>query len=70
MVVQFDPDVSVDAMIKTFKRSGKIIREEYPNFDEFRWGNKFWMDGYFSATHGCYDENALKQYITECQSDL
>lgn len=70
MVVLFDPEVSIDAMLKAFKRSDKYIRKEYPEFDEFRGGNKFWANGYFAATQGCYDENALKQYIAECQCEF
>jgi REP element-mobilizing transposase RayT len=70
MVIQFDPNVSVDAMVKTFKRTNKDMKKEYPDLDEFHMGNTFWADGYFAATEGCYDEQAVREYIAECQCEF
>lgn len=43
--------------------SSRIIRQEYPELEEFLWGDSFWADGYFVSTHSAVTEEIIKEYI-------
>ena len=45
--------------------SSKILRKEFPELEEFLWGDSFWSDGYFAETIGKIDFSQMKQYIRE-----
>ena len=40
-----------------------VLRAEYPELDEFLWGNSFWSDGYFAETVGRVNEAVVSDYI-------
>jgi len=40
-----------------------MLRKEYPELEEFLWGDSFWADGYFAETVGQVDEEVVKKYI-------
>lgn len=64
MLVQMRPEVSVSRMVQLFKgSSSKKIREEFPELQEFLWGNSFWADGYFAETSGQVNEERIREYI-------
>jgi putative transposase len=42
-----------------------VIRKEYPELEEFLWGDSFWADGYFAKTVGNVDEDVVRRYIRE-----
>ncbi len=64
MLIQMNPNVSVSRMMQLFKgMSSKIIREEFPKFQEFRYGKSFWADGYFAETSGQVNEDKIREYI-------
>ncbi len=64
LLVQMRPEVSVSKMVQLFKgRSSKIIREEFPELQEFLWGKSFWADGYFAETSGQVSEDRIREYI-------
>jgi putative transposase len=42
-----------------------VIRKEYPELEEFLWGDSFWADGYFAETGGNVDEEVVRRYIRE-----
>ena len=42
-----------------------MIRKEYPELEEFLWGDSFWADGYFVETVGTVDEEVVRRYIRE-----
>lgn len=66
MLVQLTPIISVAKAIQLFKGgSSRIIREEYPELEEFLWGDSFWSDGYFSETVGIAQEEMIKRYIRD-----
>jgi len=63
MLVQLKPNLSVAKSVQLFKGgSSKKIREEFPELEEFLWGDSFWADGYFAETVGQITESRLKQY--------
>jgi putative transposase len=45
--------------------TSRVIRKEYPELEEFLWGDSFWADGYFAETVGNVDEDVVRRYIRE-----
>lgn len=43
--------------------SSRTIRLEYPELEEFLWGDSFWFDGYFGESIGLTNEKVMKEYI-------
>jgi putative transposase len=43
--------------------SSRIIRLEYPELEEFLWGDSFWSDGYFGESIGITNEKVMREYI-------
>ena len=66
MLVQMRPNTSLSKAVQFFKGgSSKIIRKEFPELQEFLWGDSFWADGYFAETVGIAQEDMIKKYIRE-----
>jgi putative transposase len=42
-----------------------LVRKEFPELEEFLWGDSFWADGYFAETVGAQSFSAVKRYIQE-----
>jgi putative transposase len=66
IVVQVPPKYSVAEVVQIFKGgTGRVLRKEYPELDEFLWGESFWADGYFAETVGQVNEDVVKKYIRD-----
>ena len=66
MLIQLKPNIALSKVVQFFKgRSSKIIRKEFPELEEFLWGDSFWADGYFAETVGIAQEEMIKKYIRE-----
>jgi putative transposase len=64
MMVQLKPDVSLCRAVQLFKGgSSRLIRQEFPELEEFLWGDSFWGDGYFAETVGKVSEEKIREYI-------
>lgn len=64
MLIKLRQDVSVSKAVQLLKGgSSKKIREEFPELEEFLWGDSFWADGYFAETVGKIDEKRIREYI-------
>jgi len=64
MLVQLRQDVSVSRAVQLLKGgSSKKIREEFPELEEFLWGDSLWADGYFAETVGQINEARIREYI-------
>jgi len=64
MIVQIRTDVGMAKVAQLFKGgSSKKIREEFPELEEFLWGDSFWADGYFAETVGKVDEEVIREYV-------
>lgn len=64
LLMQFRPDVSVSKMVQLLKgKSSRIIRAEFPELEEFYWGDSFWGDGFFAETSGQCNESVIREYI-------
>ena len=49
--------------------SSKIIRKEFPELQEFLWGDSFWADKYFVSTHSVVSEEVIRNYIKKQDED-
>lgn len=64
MLIQLKPSLSISDSVQRLKGgSSKIIRQEYPELEEFLWGPSFWADGYFVESVGKITEDAIRSYI-------
>ena len=68
MIIQIKPSNSVAEVVQILKGgTSKVIRKEFPELEEFLWGDSFWADGYFAESVGQIDEEVLKKYIRNQQ---
>ena len=64
MLVQLRPNVSVSKAVQLFKGgSSRGMRLEFPELEEFLWGDSLWADGFFSESIGKVDWNVIRSYI-------
>src|SRR5271157_1037354 len=64
ILVQIWPRESVADVVKRLKGgTSRVIRAEFPELEEFLWGDSFWADGYFAETVGKVEEEIVKRYI-------
>ncbi len=63
---QFPPTYSVAEVVQMFKGgTSRKLRKEFPELEEFLWGDSFWADGYFAETVGEANEEVVKKYIRQ-----
>ena len=64
MLIQLPPNIAVSKAVQYLKGgSSKVIRQEFPELEEWLWGDSLWQDGYFSETVGRKNEEAMREYI-------
>lgn len=70
MYIQINADDPVSGVVQMLKGgSSRVIRKEFPELEEFLWGDSFWADGYFAESSGVINETVLRKYIREQQED-
>ena len=68
MIIQMNPSDSVSEVVQILKGgTSRVIRQEFPDLEEFLWGDSFWADGYFAETIGNVDEEIIRKYIRNQQ---
>jgi putative transposase len=68
MIIQMNPSDSVSEVVQILKGgTSRVIRREFPDLEEFLWGDSFWADGYFAETIGNVDEEIVRKYIRDQQ---
>jgi len=66
MLVQLGPVKSVAHVVQILKGGTSLfLRKEFPELEEFLWGDSFWADGYFAETVGIAQEEMIKRYIRD-----
>jgi len=66
IVIQTKPRESVAEVVQRLKGvTSRVLRRDFPELEEFLWGESFWADGYFAETVGKVDEEVVKRYIRE-----
>jgi len=69
VVIQVKPSDSIAEVVQILKGgTSRVIRKEFPELEEFLWGDSFWADGYFAESVGKVDEEVVKRYIRNQQS--
>ena len=64
LVMQFKPDICISKIVQLMKgRSSRIVRQEFPELEEFYWGDSFWADGFFAETTGNVGLEKIKAYV-------
>lgn len=64
LLIQFRPSLSVSDSVQRLKGgTSKVIRQEYPELEEFLWGPNFWAEGYFAEIVGKVNEDVIRKYI-------
>ena len=64
MLLQLPPRDSLPQAVQYMKGgTSKVIRREFPELEEFLWGDSLWADGYFAETVGRASETAMRTYI-------
>ncbi len=68
VLLQMHPRESIASVVKTLKGgTSRVLRNEYPDLEEFLWGTSFWSDGYFAETIGRVNEAVVSDYIRRQQ---
>lgn len=64
MLLQINPRESLSHVMQILKGgSSFVIRKEYPDLEEFLWGDSFWGDGFFAESVGAKNEKVIREYI-------
>ena len=64
LLVQLPPKEAVSHVVSTMKGgTSRVLREEFPELEEFLWGDSLWADGYFAESVGQVTESRIKAYI-------
>jgi putative transposase len=64
ILMQIKPSESVAEVVQILKGgTSRVIRKEFPELEEFLWGDSFWADGYFAESVGKVDEEVIRKYI-------
>ena len=68
VIVQIKASDSVSEVAQMLKGgTSRVIRKEFPELEEFLWGDSFWADGYFAESIGQVNEEVVKKYVREQQ---
>ena len=64
MIIQTHPKEEIARVVQLLKGgSSKVIREEFPELQEFLWGDSLWNDGYFAESIGTKHESVMRAYM-------
>ena len=68
VMIHLNASDSVGGAVQRLKGgTSRVIRKEFPELEEFLWGDSLWADGYFAESVGEVDEEVVKRYIREQQ---
>ncbi|MBN1168596.1 IS200/IS605 family transposase [Candidatus Woesebacteria bacterium] len=66
LLLQINPRDSLSSAIQKLRGgSSRVIRDEFPELEEFLWGDAFWGIGYFAESVGKTSEKAIRNYINQ-----
>jgi putative transposase len=66
IIVQIHASEAISEVVHILKGgTSRVIRKEFPEMEEFLWGDSFWADGYFAETVGQVGEEIVRKYIKE-----
>lgn len=66
LLIQVDAKVSASQVVQVLKGGTSFkLRKEFPELEEFLWGDSLWADGYFAESIGTTQEEMVRKYIRE-----
>jgi putative transposase len=66
LLLQFSPKDSLSEVVQRLKGgSSRVLKSEFPELEEFLWGESFWAEGFFAETVGQQQEWVIRRYIRE-----
>jgi REP-associated tyrosine transposase len=66
VLIQVQPSEALSDVVQRLKGGTSYkLKKEFPELEEFIWGDRFWAEGYFAETIGTKNVGALKKYIRE-----
>ena len=66
VMMQIKASDSVGEVVNILKGgTSRVLRKEFPELEEFLWGDSFWADGYFAESVGKVDEEVVRKYIQQ-----
>ena len=66
LLLQIHPKDRVAEVVQRLKGgSSRLLRQEFPELEEFLWGKSFWCDGYFAESVGQTEEGVIRRYIRQ-----
>lgn len=66
LLLQIRPPEGVASVVNRLKGgTSRVLRAEFPDLEEFLWGESFWADGYFAENVGQVEEAVVSRYIRE-----
>ena len=64
ILIQLPPTIPLTKAVMYLKGgSSKILRREFPELEEFLWGDNLWQTGYYIESVGKINEEAVRTYI-------
>ena len=70
MLIQVRPVKALSHVVQLLKGgTSRVLRQEFPELEEFLWGDSLWADGYFAESVGVSDERMIRRYIRDQQKD-
>jgi putative transposase len=71
VLIQVQPTQSVSKVVKSLKGgTSKVLRKEFPETEEFLWGDSLWAEGYFAETVGKINLKQMKKYIKDNKESM
>ncbi len=68
LLLQIRPPECVASVVNGLKGgTSRVLRQEFPDLEEFLWGDSFWADGYFAESVGQVEEAVVSRYIRQQQ---
>ena len=71
VLIQVQTTETVAQVVQALKGgTSYLLRKEFPELEEFIWGDHFWADGSFAETVGAQSFSAVKRYIKENKDSM
>ena len=66
ILLQVGAERSIAGVVQILKGgTSRALRQEFPELEEFLWGDSLWADGYFAESVGVLDERMVERYIRD-----
>jgi len=64
LLLQISPKDSLSEVVQRLKGgSSRVLKSEFPELEEFLWGESFWAEGFFAETVGQQQECQQQEWV-------